>query len=396
MTELVIVSAADDAALIEEISRLIVFIDRIPDSSLVDIAYTCSLKKGSAVLAIVASSVQDLRERLQSARSRLESGTTMRLKDKSGTYYFREHLLGEGKGKLAFVFPGALSFYPDMMRDIAVFLPECRVPFDELEEAFADDPDFTPSSFIFPPAPYYRHDADIFSSGAYAQALVATYAACAAMSRLLKVAGLEPDGVVGCAGGDLAAVLRSGAAGASVTRTERVKALREIYKIVSTSVDSKGLPKTVMVTAMVRREDALDQVLESFPKGVIHLVTDFSPKMKTFAIDPNHEDAVLKAFADAGVRTLRLDLDKPFNTPYCAPVVSGIKKFATNWIKYKPVTEVYSCLIADRLSEKPRIARSDMAERWAKPVRFAETVRKMHDDGYRVFVEVGPRGLMMS
>ena len=396
MTELVIVSAADDAALTEEISCLIVFIDRIPDASLIDIAYTCSLKKGASVLAIVASSVQDLRERLQSARSRLESGTTMRLKDKSGTYYFREHLLGEGRGKLAFVFPGALSFYPDMLRDIAVFLPECRAPFDELEEVFADDPDFTPSNFIFPPAPYYRHDADIFSSGAYAQALVATYAACAAMSRLLKVTGLEPDGVVGCAGGDLAAVLRSGAAGASVTRAERIKALREIYKIVSASVDSKGLPKTVMVTAMLRREDALDQVLEAFPKGVIYLVTDFSPKMKTFAIDPDHEDAVLKVFADAGIRTLKLELDKPFNTPHCAPIVSGIKKFATNWIKYKPVTEVYSCLIADKLSDKPRNARSDMAERWAKPVRFAETVRKMHDDGYRVFVEVGPRGLMTS
>ena len=63
-------------------------------------------------------------------------------------------------------------------------------------------------------------------------------------------------------------------------------------------------------------------------------------------------------------------------------------------MKHKSVCEVYSCAIADRLPESPRAARRDTAERWAKPVLFAQTIRKMHEDGYRVFVEVGPRGIM--
>lgn len=395
-TELVVLSAADDAALLAEASRLVTFIDRIPDVRLVDIAYTASLSHGPAVLAIVASSAQDLRERLASAKSRLESGTVTRLKDKSGTYYFREHLLGDGGGKFAFVYPGAMSFYPDMMRDLAVLHPECRAPFDELEEALADNPEFSPANFIFPPAPYYRHDADIFSSGAYSQAFVSAYAGCAAMSRLLDEAAIRPDGVVGCGGGDLAAVMKSGATGANTPRGDRVKALRDIYKIVSKAVDHEGLPKTVMVTALPRREEDLSGLLESFPKGSVYLAADFSPKMKTFAIEPAFEETAMKAFADAGVRTLKLDLDRPFNTPRCATVVTAVKKFASSWMKSRPVCEVYSCGIADKLSEKPRHARNDTAERWAKTVRFADTIRKMHDDGYRVFLEVGPRGLMTS
>ena len=167
-TELVLVSAADDAALAAEAARIVAYIDRVPDAPLADIAYTCSLSHGDAVLALVVSSVHDLRARLVSARDRIAAGAA-RIRDKSGTYYFRDHLLGEGKGKLAFVYPGVMSYYPDMMRDIAILYPECRSAFDELEEALADDPEFTPSSFIFPPASYYRHDADIFSSGAYAQ-----------------------------------------------------------------------------------------------------------------------------------------------------------------------------------------------------------------------------------
>ncbi len=393
-SELIIISAPDDAGLVAEISRLITFIDRIPDCSLIDIAYTCSLTHGKSVLSIVATSVQDLRERLSSAKSRIESPTTVRLKDKSGTYFFREHLIGEGQGKIAFVYPGAISFYPDMMRDLTILLPECRAPFDELEEALADNADFTPSNFIFPPAPYYRHDADIFSSGAYAQALVATYAGCAAMSRLLDFIGLVPDGLVGCGGGDLAAVLKSGATGAAVSRTQRVRALGEIYRIVSKAVNNNGLPKMAMVTIMVRREEDLKDVLATFPKGVVYLVSDFSPKMKTFAVDPAFEETAMKAFANAGIRTLKLDLDRPFNTPHCAPIVPAIKKFATNWMKSKPIYDVYSCAIADKLPPSPRIARKDTAERWAKPVLFAHTVRKMYEDGYRVFVEVGPRGIM--
>ena len=196
-TELVLVSAADDAALAAEAARIVAYIDRVPDAPLADIAYTCSLSHGDAVLALVVSSVHDLRARLASARDRIASGAA-RIRDKSGTYYFREHLIGEGKGKLAFVYPGVMSYYPDMMRDIAILYPECRSAFDELEEALSDDPEFTPSSFIFPPASYYRHDADIFSSGAYAQAFVASFSGCVALSRLMEAIGVTPDGVVGC------------------------------------------------------------------------------------------------------------------------------------------------------------------------------------------------------
>jgi malonyl CoA-acyl carrier protein transacylase len=58
-----------------------------------------------------------------------------------------------------------------------------------------------------------------------------------------------------------------------------------------------------------------------------------------------------------------------------------------------PKFEVYSCATAERLPRGVRHARKDTAGRWAKPVRFEETVRRMYADGYRVFLEVGPRGL---
>lgn len=106
MTELVVLRAADDAALVAEISRLVGFLDRVPDVPLVDVAYTCSLTSGPNALSIIADGVPSLRSRLVSAKSRIVSGASRRIRDKSGTYYFRDHLLGPGLGKLAFVYPG--------------------------------------------------------------------------------------------------------------------------------------------------------------------------------------------------------------------------------------------------------------------------------------------------
>ena len=396
MTELVIVSAVDDRALVSELNRIIGYVDRVPDATLVDIAYTCSQTHGESVIAIIADSTEALRARLVSARNRLEPGTAKRLRDKSGTYYFRDHLLGPGRGKLAFVYPGVMSFYPDMMRDLAIESHACRNAFDELEEAMAGNAEFTPSSFIFPPADYYRHDADIFSSGAYAEALVATYGACVAYTRLLQGYGLGPDGVVGFAGGDLAAMMRSGAAGSEPSRPDRVRIIREIYQIIKKAVDHAGLPEVAMVTVLLRHAGEIDELVRAFPPNKFMLAVDFSPRQKTYAVTKDFEAEALAAFAAAGIRAVKLALNRPFNTKLCEDFVPYVKKFVSGWMNEEPDRDIYSCATAEPLPRRVRKARSDTAERWAKPVRFEETVRRMYDDGYRVFLEVGPRGLMTS
>ncbi|MBR2837902.1 MAG: polyketide synthase dehydratase domain-containing protein, partial [Kiritimatiellae bacterium] len=313
---------------------------------------------------------------------------------RSGTYYFRDRLLGDGGGRLAFVYPGVMSFYPDMLRDVAIENPECRAAFDELEEALAGDQEFTPSSFIFPPAPYYRHDADIYRSGAYAQALVSTYAGCMALTRLLASFGISPDGVVGFAGGDLAALMCAGAAGAEPSRRDRLRVITDIYRIVHKAVNHGGLPEVAMVTVLTPRPEEAEAVVAGFPPGKATLAADFSPRHRTYAVPRDFADEALAAFAAAGVRAVRLALDRPFNTPMCESLVPAVRKFASEWMRDQPDIDVYSCATAERIPSRVRAARKEVAGRWARPVRFVDTIRRMYADGYRVFLEVGPRGLM--
>ena len=397
MTELILIRAADEPSLVAEVSRLVAFIDRVPEVALADVAYTCALKKGARTLAVIADDVPSLRARLVSARDRLASGKLARIRDKSGTYYYRESLLGEGegRGKLAFVYPGVMGFYPDMLRDLAIAYPPCRSAFDELEEALKDDPSFTPSSFVFPPAPYYRHDADIFASGAYAQALVSIYAANLALTRLLESTGVRPDGVVGFAGGDLAATMRSGAVG-DLPRPQRIRFISEIYKLVNKAVNHGGFPKVAVLSVVLRREGEIDDAVAAFAKDKVFLAVDLSPRQKVFAVAEDCADVVSSALAHAGARVRALALDRPFNTPLCASLVPAVRKFADAWIRDDPACDVYSCAAAGRMPSGKRAMRKDASERWAKSARFRETVRQMFADGYRVFLEVGPRGLMTA
>lgn len=395
MSELVVIRAENDEKLVEELKRIIGYIDRVPEARILDVAYTTQASKGESVISIIAENLQDLRARLCSVATRI--GTMRRIKDKSGTYFFKDHLLGRDKGKLAFVYPNSISFYPDMMRDIILDSDECRSAFDELEEAIRQEGrDFLPSTFVFPPASYYRKDANVFASGAYAEALVSVYSGCMAMTRLLESVKVFPEGVVGFAGGDLAAMMRSGVVSEKTPRSERVRLIREAYQVVQKAIKSAGLPEVRMYTVVLRHEDDLKAILEKFSNGELFLAVDFSPRQKTLVIVKEHAAAVVNELSLAGIRALELPFNRPINTPLAKPIVQLLKKFCDPWIRRDPEIDFYSCVKADKVSRWRRSARNEIAEQWAEPVLFEQTIRKMYADGYRVFLEVGPRGLMSS
>ena len=396
-SELVLVAAESVQALCSELGRLARFLDQTHDAPLRDVAYTCAcaykaMQEKNAVAAFVVTSVGELHGRLISAMSRI-SGGAERIRDKSGTYFFRTHELGPGTdGRLAFMFPGAASFYPDMLRDLVIDFPECRAAFDELEEALAGSGRFSPSSFIFPPAPYYRRDADVFSGGAYAQAMVSTYSANAALFRMFSLLGVRPHGVMGFAGGDLNALAAAGYLGA-FKRPDRLKFLKEMYGVVDLAVAHAGLPKCIMAAIVSPHPEQTDAVLASFPPGQVSPFFELTPRQRMIAIAPDALTAVQRALGEVGVKGMRLDVDRPFNTPWCEKVIPMFRKFAGHWSGGRAQVPVWCCATAAPLPEKGRQARDICAELWARPVRLGETIRSMHEAGYRIFLEVGPRGV---
>ena len=97
-----IVEAASRKELIERSSRLYDFLTQAKEVTLKDLAFTLNtqLKGQGSRLALIATSRDDLAQKLVLALGRLADPKCRQVKDNAGIYFFERRL----EGKLAFVF----------------------------------------------------------------------------------------------------------------------------------------------------------------------------------------------------------------------------------------------------------------------------------------------------
>lgn len=394
-SELCLISAKNPADLAKEIECIINFIDQAPEILLEDIAYTCaqSARSMPVIMAVVASSPMDLRDRLLLAQDKIKNNVK-RIKDRTGTYYFKERLCPGGR--IAFLFPGALSYYPDMLKDLCIVFDSARESFDELEEALAkqDVKKISLADYIFPPAPAYRKANKNNAELGFAEWLISVHAANTALFRLFDAVGIEPDGVLGYSGGDFAALEVAGIYG-PLNHAKRIRFIRESYKMLTRLAVREDLPACRMYSVVDVPEGMIEKLEKKFP-GRIAVSLYHSPRQHTLTTAPESEKEVLKILQDADVKTMAIPMDRPFNTPWCSKALPSIKQFLSHWVKHKPLIPVYSCATAQRLPETNRGVLDLMADQWTAPINFDATINQMHDDGYRVFIELGARGNMTN
>lgn len=416
-SELCLIGAENEAGLIAEARKVMRFIELAPQTLLEDIAYTCACRAGGqkACVAFVVSSAEELRHRLELTVRKLTDGVA-RIRDKSGTYYFREPV--GPTGKIAFLFPGTTSFYPDMLRNLAINYEDVREAFDELEEAMTpqehvsvlrsffehlkpgEKPTQIPvtdrivaSDYIFPPAPCYR-ESEKEPTDVFAEAFSAAHTADLAMFRLLRQIALKPDGLAGVSGGEFAALDVAGVYG-KLAREKRVEILREGYEMLGKLVQRDDLPDCAMMTVLDAPCTVFAKLTKSYP-GRIAVATIDSPRQRTLALSPEIADEVLTFLQAAGAKILRVPMKHPFSTPWCAKVLPTIRQFLSHWVRHAPGIPVYSCATAAKIPDNPKEILKLVSDQWASPLRFAETIRRMYADGYRVFIEAGARGNMTT
>lgn len=102
-------------------------------------------------LAVVASSIEDLRQKLVEVEGALENSCAQ-LQNPEGVYFSEKPLLQEGE--VAFLFPGEGAGYVDMLRDLAIYFPEVRERFERSNRVLGERLPKPLSRFIFPPPPF--------------------------------------------------------------------------------------------------------------------------------------------------------------------------------------------------------------------------------------------------
>lgn len=390
-SELCLVGAPNQPALVKEVRRLIHFLEQAPDALLEDVAYTCATtaRKQPAILALVATSISDLLLRLHLVLPKLEEDAP-RIRDKSGTFYFRDRLCP--RGRIAFLFPGTISYYPDMLRDLCVAFEPCRELFDILTEAM-NPLKLYPMDDIFPLANCYRNDGAA-RGATFPKALVAIHMANMALYYLFEQMGIAADGLLGFSGGDFSALAVAGVYGKR-THDKRVSFLRDGYQMLNSLASREDMTVCPMISVVDPPEGLIQNLLKTY-MGRIAVSFYNSPRQITLAISPEVVDPVSKILAEKNVKTFSVAASEPFNTPWCAKALPSIRQFLSHWVRHTPTIPLYSCATADRMPTSPRAILRQLTDQWTLPIRFNETISKMYEDGFRVFIELGARGNMTN
>jgi len=386
-TELCVLEGTSRQDLLEEGKRLQRYLDRVDQILLKDLAYTLNhqLQEDTHRLAIVASSVPDLVQKLEHVQKRLADTRCRQIKDSRGIYFFEEPL--SQQGKLAFLFPGEGAQYANMLLDLCLHFPEVRTCFDLGDRVFFDHPrKYLPSDSIFPRSLASERERHLVEKllwqidGAVEAVLIANYA----MSSLLNRLGIRPDAVLGHSTGDYSAMFASGI----IPLDKTILAWNGTHDRLAIQYP---VPETALVA--VAADSATVKSIVEQVAGDIHIAMENCPHQNVVVGNRNVIEQAVQRFRQRGLIYEFLPFDRPYHTPMFQPYAEGAcREFFSQLPISAPSIDVYSCTTASLYPRNLTEIKELYVAHWVRPVLFEQTIERMYADGVRIFVEVGPRG----
>lgn len=401
-SEVFILEAGSVTGLCERVERLAAYVDGVLLSTdtdvdpiaLTDLAYSLntalSQAEGRFRLAIVASSFDDLRTKLGRAATRLAAPNCRRIKEVSGIYFTAEPL--GARGKLAFMFPGEGSQYPNMLADLCLHFPEVQACFDRSDRFYVDHPrGYVLSDVVFP-RPTFSADERAWADaqlmrmdGAVEAVLTANQAMLALIGRLK----LRPDAIVGHSTGEYSAMYAAGIL-ALETDEQLARFSRALNHYYEHALAEDGVPKAVLLALATDRAQA--QAIADEAGGDIALAMDNCPHQAVLVGGEAAAERALEIIRRQGLIYERLSFDRAYHTPLFAPYAEYLRDVMAETPIQPARIPAYSCTSAAPYPSDPDAIRALSVEHWATPVEFRRTVERLYADGVRIFVEVGARG----
>lgn len=346
-----------------------------------------ALQPSHARLLLVATSAAHARQLLITAVEQLRTK-----RDKGWEHPLGIYFQPEGKalsGKVAALFPGQGSQYLNMARDIANDYPEMRHALETLDSCSVDMRGGGLAELIFPPPAFSDAGRDEqrerLTDTANAQPAIG--AVSAGYYAILKASGFVPDFVAGHSYGEVTALWAAGAL--SDEDFYRVSLARG-SAAASAVAQNQGDGGAMLAASLT--VEACQTLLSRYPDIV--LANDNSPSQVVLGGASAQIQALYHELKASDVQCRILPVSAAFHTPFlqaaCAPFLECLAKvhFAA------PHTVAYSSASAARWPDDTAAWAEILAQQLIEPVRFRETIEALYQRGARLFVEIGPKGVL--
>ncbi|WP_330336821.1 SDR family NAD(P)-dependent oxidoreductase [Streptomyces sp. NBC_00557] len=359
---LFVLSGRSEAALRGQAARLARHLTG--DVALPDVAYTLARHRSHFAwrAAVTASDRDELRAVLDAVGSGRARPATPR---------------EEETGKVAFVFPGHGGQWPGMGLELLAESQAFREELTRVDEAVQRHVGWSVLNVLRAPEEFSPLDRT-----EYLQPVL--FAVNAALAAAWRALGVAPDAVVGHSLGEIAAAYSAGALGlddAVAVVTGRAQAVVPL-------VGQGG-----MVAVELPRAQA-EELLAPYTDRLFVAAVN-SPGSTAVSGDADALADLRRHLEERGIAVRPLSTPFASHTPLMEPLREELLDRFSGIRGTRASTPLYSTVLAEPVAGD-RLDAAYWYDNLSRPVRFADTVRRMLDDGYRYFVELSPHPSLLS
>jgi len=330
----------------------------------------------------VVSDLDELAAKLQKLRGAVESESEFA--DPSGAWHQPR---SEGdNSKLAVLFPGQGSQYPDMLLDLAVHFRAVREEIERAERALDGSFELPLGCYLYPP-PAFTPEEQQQRESALRDTRVAQPALGAvelAAFRLLGEFGVAADMVGGHSYGEYAAL-----AAAGVFDAEQLARLSEARGRWIVDAAERDLGTMAAVSAPA-------ELVEEITDGVedVWIANFNAPRQTVISGSLAAVEEAIERLKDRGVQTRPIPVSCGFHSPLVAPARDRLIDELRELAMAGPNLPAYSNSTAAPYPADPAMVRKLLSQHLVTPVRFSQEIEAMYEAGARIFVEVGPKAVL--
>jgi acyl transferase domain-containing protein len=361
----------------------------------------------SSSLAIVASSIDDLEQKIAQVKEKL-TGPITQFSLPTGVHFratISENTAAEKTAneprttepnKIAFLFPGQGSQKVNMLKELAIYFPEILKTVEEADLYIAknaDQPGFAKftgnnplSHYIFPAATLSderrAEQQEQLTSTDIAQPALGV---CdLAMLKLLSSFGLKADMAAGHSYGEYVALHAGGVFSAEDLLRLSIERGRILGQC---AAENPGA-----MAAISAAPDLVIAALKQMPG--VYLANINTPTQSIISGSEEAIEGALKVFKAQQIAAKRIAVSAAFHSPLMTGSDKQLAKVLHSVQCHGPKIPVFSNSTSLPYTNESTEIVDQLSQHALKPVLFVDQLRAMHDAGARLFVEVGPGAVL--